>query len=350
MPSRLSMRAWMLLFPMALWPVLLAAQGNDAKDNAKKNAAAEKSSAPKRKPPIEASMVGYIDDAIVGSQIRIRSDAALGDTQPDLAEFSQAAAGYDATQGQGAASGPGPGLAIKENFQQLYMRAEYAPVGRLSFVVDVPLRWVQPIAFAQGTTPSAGGWGNQAGLSDVSAGFKVAAQESEKDTLTFQFLATFPSGNAGEALGTGHYAIAPAILYYQKLTDRLAVESEISDSHPIGGDIAGFAGEVLEYGAGPSFVAYSHHGVTFAPVVEFVGWRIYGGNWSDPANIDPHYPGYNPNPPLDTSDGANIINLKGGFRTSIGSNTSIYAGYGHALTNANLWYNEIFRFEFRRTF
>jgi len=349
MPPRIALRAWVLLLLATALPASLTAQGNTANDGAKKTA--KETAPPKRKPPIRASMVGYIDDALVGSQVRIRADAAIGDTQPDLAEFFQAQAGYDATQGNfGTPAGPGPGLAIKENFQQLYMRGEYAPMGRLSFVVDVPVRWVQPILFAAGTTTN-GQWGNQAGLSDVSAGFKVAAQQSESDAVTFQFLATFPSGDASKALGTAHYAIAPAILYYQKLTDRVALESEISDSHPIGADTAGFAGDVLEYGAGPSFVAYNGARVKFAPVVEFVGWKIFGGEWSDSQNIDPQDPNFNPKtgPSLDSADG-HIINLKGGFRTTIGNNTSIYAGYGHALTNANLWYNEIFRFEFRRTF
>ena len=58
-----------------------------------------------------------------------------------------------------------------------------------------------------------------------------------------------------------------------------------------------------------------------------------------------------PIPPseFDTADG-NIINLKGGLRTSFGNNASVYVGYGHVLTNANLWYHEIFRVEYRRTF
>lgn len=347
MPLRLPVRACLLLLLTTALPVSLLAQENSAKAAP---ASKEETSAPKRKPPISASMVGYIDDAIVGSQIRIRSDAAFGDTQPDLAEFFQAQAGYDATQGLGTPAGPRPGLAIKENFQQLYMRAEYAPADRFSFVVDVPVRWVQPIQFAQGTTPSTGGWGNQGGLSDVSAGFKVAAQESAKDSVTFQFLATFPSGNASKALGTDHHTIAPAILYYQNLTDRLSIESEIADSHPVDADTPGFAGDVVEYGAGPSYVLYKSDTIQFAPVVEFVGWRIFGGEWSDPANVDPQYPGYDPNPPIDTSDHANIMNLKGGFRTIIGNNSSIYVGYGHVLTHDNLWYSQLFRFEFRRTF
>ena len=300
-------------------------------------------------------MVGYIDDPIVGSQIRVRFDAALGDTQPDLAEFSQAQAGYDATQGLGtpAVSQAGPGNQGK--FPAALHARRICPKGPLliCFGCSSALGSANPVA--AGTTAN-GTWGNQAGLSDVSAGFKIAAQESERDSVTFQFLATFPSGDAGKALGTAHYAVAPAILYYQKLTDRLSVESQISDSHPIGADTSGFAGDVLEFGGGPGFVLYNGDRIKFAPVVEFVEWRIFGGHWSNPCLVDPALIAACPDPPknlmpsLDTSGGANIVNLKGGFRTSIGNNTSIYAGYGHALTNGNLWYNQIFRVEFRRTF
>ena len=308
------------------------------------------------KPPTEGSTVGYIDEAIVGSQVRIRSDAALGDTQPDLAEFIQAQPKYDASRVQSAPAGPGPGLAIKENFQQLYVRGEYAPLDRIFFVVDVPVRWVQPVSFAAGTTAN-GTWGNQGGLSDISAGFKLAVQESERDSLTFQFLSSFPSGDASKALGTAHYAIAPAILEYQKLSDRFSMESEINDSHPIGGDTPGFAADVLQFGSGLSYRAYRGHSVSIAPVIEFVEWKIFGGHWSNPQLIVPNYP--NPDgttcptggspPCFDSADG-HIINLKGGFRTFIGNSSSIYVGYGHVLTNANLWYNQIFRLEYRRSF
>jgi hypothetical protein len=47
----------------------------------------EKRKAKARRPAPEPSMVGYVDDAIVGSQIRIRFDAGFHDTVPDRSEF-----------------------------------------------------------------------------------------------------------------------------------------------------------------------------------------------------------------------------------------------------------------------
>ena len=292
-------------------------------------------------PPVQGSTVGYIDNAVVASQVRVRLDAGFGDSQPDLAEFFYAQCGCDG----GTAAGPQPGLATNLNFQQLYMRGEYAPKRFLSFMFEVPIRWIQPTSFDPVTVSSTSpGFGDQGGISDVSAGMKLAAIASSRRYLTFQFVGTFPSGDSRKGLGTDHYTFAPSLLYYQRLSDRFTMEAEVGDSHPIGGDTPGFAGDVVEYGAGPSLVAYKSEKVQFAPVVELVAWRIYGGMWNNAALL----PGTKP--PLDTADGTNIVNLKVGARTTIGNNTSFYVGYGHALTSANHWYNQILRVEYRRTF
>jgi hypothetical protein len=291
-------------------------------------------------PPVQGSTVGYIDDAIVGSQVRVRFDAAFGDSQIDMAEYLFAQSGSNG----GTAAGPKPGLASNLNFQQLYMHGEYAPKKFLSFLVDVPVRWMQPMGFDPATLSSEEvGFGDHGGLSDVSAGFKLAALASERQYLTFQFVGTFPSGDPGKGLGTDHYTIAPTLLYYRKVTDRFTLESQFGDSHPIGGDTPGFAGDVIEYGAGPSYVAYKSDKVQFTPVIELVIWKIFGGMWNDPttpANMST----------ISSADGNNIINLKFGARTTIGKNTSFYVGYGHALTSANFWYQQILRVEYRRSF
>jgi hypothetical protein len=270
----------------------------------------------------------------------VRFDAAFGDSQIDMAEYLFAQSGSNG----GTAAGPKPGLASNLNFQQLYMHGEYAPKKFLSFLVDVPVRWMQPLSFDPATLSSGEvGFGDHGGLSDVSAGFKLAALASERQYLTFQFVGTFPSGDPGKGLGTDHYTIAPTLLYYRKVTDRFTLESQFGDSHPIGGDTPGFAGDVVEYGAGPSYVAYKSDKVQFTPVIELVIWKIFGGMWNDPttpANMST----------ISSADANNIMNLKFGARTTIGKNTSFYVGYGHALTSANFWYQQILRVEYRRSF
>ena len=82
-------------------------------------------------------MVGYVDDAIVASQIRFRFDAGFHDNAPDRAEFFYAQ--------YAGLNGPGPNSVVADlNFQQLYLRGEYAPGKRLSFFTELPVRWIQP--------------------------------------------------------------------------------------------------------------------------------------------------------------------------------------------------------------
>src|ERR1035438_9208721 len=119
---------------------------SDADPNAPQqpNAKASQSTPPpvETKPKIPGSMVGYIDNPIVQSQIRIRFDAAFDDEFPDRSEFFYAKCGCYAflqpksLPGAPAAlymaydpntPGPGPGVPTSVNFQQLYMNVEYSP-------------------------------------------------------------------------------------------------------------------------------------------------------------------------------------------------------------------------------
>lgn len=325
--SMSSIRKCALCLVVVTLPVSLHAQGSNKKKDS-------------NEPPVQGSTVGYIGDAVVGSQVRVRFDAIFGDSQIDMAEYLFAESGSNG----GTAAGPKPGLASNLNFQQLYMYGEYAPKKFLSFLVNVPVRWIQPLSFDPATLSSGEvGFGDHGGLSDVSVGFKLAALASQRQYLTFQFVGTFPSGDPGKGLGTDHYTIEPTLLYYLKVADRFTVESQFGDSHPIGGDTPGFAGDVIEYGAGPSYVAYKSDKVRFTPVIELVIWKIFGGMWNDPTT-----------PPnmstISSADANRVINLKFGARTTIGKNTSFYVGYGHALTSANFWYQQILRVEYRRSF
>lgn len=291
-------------------------------------------------PPIKGSMVGYIDNAIVENEIRIRFDAAFDNNFPDRAEFFYAQCGCDG----GTARGPGPGLATAVNFQQLYMRGEYAPIRRLSFLLDIPIRWLQPQSFApQTVTPAAPGFSSKAGLSDIQAGFKFALVRSEQFYLTFQFMTSLPSGDSTKGLGTAHASVAPSLLYFGKMTDRFSLEGQVGDTHPIGGDTPGFPGDVFTYGIGPSYVLYYNDKVSFTPVLEFVGWRVLGGMQNNAALLS------SPGLPIQSTNGINIFNIKGGFRTAIGNHNSFYVGFGQAVTH-QVWYKHIIRLEYRRTF
>jgi len=54
-------------------------------------------------------------------------------------------------------------------------------------------------------------------------------------------------------------------------------------------------------------------------------------------------------PPVSPADGSNIVNLKFGARAIFDNGSSIYAGWGHSLTD-QIWYKNIVRIEYRYAF
>jgi hypothetical protein len=287
------------------------------------------------------SMVGYITDATIESQVRIRFDAGFNNDVPDRAEFFYAQCGCN---GPGA---PGPGapgagdLATNLKFQQLTIDAQYAASGRVAVFASIPARFVQPQTFLGQTfkPPLRNTFVNASGLGDIHMGVKAAIVATDDATLTAQVQGDSKTGNAKEGLGTDHWSIETALLFNQRLSDRLAIESQFGDWHPIGGSTAkgvSYAGDVLFYGIGPSFQLVDTGHLAFAPVVELVGWHVLGGLQQAAGTLGP-------------ADGTNIVNLKFGARTTFDNRSSFYVGYGHALTAA-VWYSDIVRLEYRYSF
>ena len=299
---------------------------------------------PAASPRRRGSMVGYIDDAVVGPKIRIRFETGSGNHVPDRAEFFYAKCGcYRDLRGQAPfdpnAPGPGPGIVTDMNFQQLYAQGEYAVNDRFSAFAEMPLRWIQPQAFAP--PPPGGSFPSHSGLSDLRGGVKYVILSESQQMLTVQLKAFLPTGKALNGLGTDHASLEPALLLYQRFSDRFAVESMVGDWHPFGGSdgvpvsaSGKFAGDVFFYGIGPSYEVYQGARARVAPVVELVGWHVVDGfQTADPAD----------------ASGTNIVNLKFGARAVWDTRHSFYVGYGHALTDA-VWYDDIVRFEYRFSF
>jgi hypothetical protein len=294
------------------------------------------------------SMVGYIDDAIIESKVRIRFDAGFHDTVPDRAEFFYAKCGCYAGGGDPDAPGPSPGSAKDLNFQQLTVQGEYAVNDRFSAFADVPIRWIQPKDFIiPGSVPfGQAGFPDQSGFSDLRAGAKVGIVASEEQSLTVQGQFYFPTGDAAKGLGTHHSSFEPALLYYQRVSPVVVLESQVGVWLPIGGasDPGGsgedFSGNVFYYGMGSGFEIYKRDRVQFAPVIELVGWHLASGFQTIEG------PGGTVTTPR--ADGTDIVNLKIGARITV-DRGSFYVGYGHALTDAT-WYDDIVRFEYRFSF
>lgn len=324
-----------------------SSSGQESKSAAKQKEKPKPPPEPETNAPISASMVGYIDNAIVGSEVRIRFDAAFNDQFPDRAEFIYGKCGCYRNNNNGVVAdpnAPGPGafnptgVPKNVNFQVLSFMGEYAPNRRFSGFVEIPFRWLQP----QGSLPDStvAAFPNGAGISDVQAGLKFALLASPSRYLTAQLKTYFPSGYARNGLGTNHFSLEPALLYYQRFSQRWEVEGELGGWLPIGGSSgagtgisSGFAGNIFYYGIGPSYRVVDHEQFKLAPVIELVGWSVTGGFQTGPSS----------------AGGTNIVNLKLGARMSFRAHNSLYVGYGHALTSAD-WYNNILRVEYRRAF
>jgi hypothetical protein len=294
-----------------------------------------------KRPPIESSMVGYIENAIVGSEVRVRFDAAFNDAFPDRAEFIYAKCGCYRNPGGGDpfAPGPGPGVPKYVNFQTLSFMGEYALFPRLSAFVQIPIRWLQPEGVKPAPPPTQA-FPSSSGIGDVEAGMKFAVRASPNGYVTAQLKGYFPSGDPRKGLGTNHYSLEPSLLYFRKFSERFEMEGELGGWLPIGGSAgvptsspSGFAGNIFFYGIGPSYRVIDGERFKLSPVIELVGWTVTGGEQTGPAD----------------ASGTNIVNIKLGARMSFLSRNSIYVGYGRALTSAD-WYDDIVRVEYRRTF
>jgi hypothetical protein len=289
-------------------------------------------------PRMAGSATGYIDNALVGSQIRLRFDGDFDLQNPDRAEFFYPKCGCFRFAGDPSAPGPGTVPASKVNLQELQLNVEYAPNRHFSFLVEVPFRFIQFTAPSPGIPSSSG-------VGDFRAGFKVALISGEKRALTFQFRTYFPTGDPRLGLGTNHFSVEPTILYHQRLGERWTLAGEFGDWHPIGGSNSngllpatsptGFAGDILLSGLGVGYdlVTTSNYRVT--PIVEFVGWSILSGLAT--GGTTPY------------TGGISIVNIKAGARVTFQGRNSIYVGYGHELTKT-AWYTDIIRVEYRYAF
>jgi hypothetical protein len=310
---------------------------------------AKKTGTDLKRPPIDASMVGYIENAIVGSELRIRFDAAFDDRFPDWAEFLYGKCGcYRALPPSDPAydphaPGPGPGIPKNVNYQELSFYGEYAPRNstRFSTFFQLPFRFLQPQGLLAGPPNTTVAFASSSGISDVQAGLKFALLASPTHYLTAQLKSYFPSGNAAHGLGTSHYSVEPALLYYQRFSEKFELEGEIGGWLPVGGSAgvptsgtSGFAGNIFFYGIGPSYRVVDGDRFKVAPVLEFVGWNVTGGLQT---------------PPTRSTDGSNILNIKIGARMSFAGHNSVYVGYGTPLTSAD-WYKNFMRVEFRHAF
>lgn len=293
------------------------------------------------------SMVGYVEEASLRSQIRIRFDAGRGNDRPDRAEFFYGKCGCYILDpvpfGDVDAPGPGPGVPTELSYGQFYVFGEYAVGQRWSFFAEVPFRTIEPEGFLD-FGPPYDPFKGQSGLADVRAGAKVSLMSRDRQALTLQVRTGLPTGDASKGLGSDLVSLEPALLYSHQVGDRLGIEAQLGTWLPFGGS-AGvdspdkFSGRILYYGIGPSFDLIATDRTRFSPVLELVGWRVIGGFQTGCLeDLSCSYDADN-----------NIVSLKMGARTTVNARHSLYVGYGVPLTSAQ-WYSKILRFEYRLGF
>jgi hypothetical protein len=262
------------------------------------------------------SGVGYIDPAFIGNVIRERFDAADNFHQPSRAEFFYA-----------QARPGGPGLPMPEarvNYQEILSYVEVAPVEGFSTFVEIPVRFLQ-----QQINPNANG------LGDMNFGIKYMLGATEDRVTTFQLRTYVPTGNATLGLGNNHVSFEPALLHYQRLSEKCNLESELRYWVPVGG--TDFAGDIIRYGVGLSYSLCQTDRCQFLPVAEFVGWTVLGGKAS---TVEPNAV------VVKDAAGQTIVNAKLGLRVKVRDLGDFYVGYGRPLTG-DRWYENTVRAEFR---
>lgn len=293
---------------------------------------------------VSDSNVGYIDSAVLGSQVRLRFDAAYKSRSADRVEFVYAKYGQ-----------PGAPLVERgiDGHQELAAYLEHQTCDWLSFFAEVPFRWIDPVVND-----------NTGSLYDMTAGAKLSLWEMDDAQVTAQFRTYLPTGDANSGLGTDHVSLEPSLLYLEKLSDRITFEAELRDWIPINASTTGpgggqgggggggsgggqggqreFSGNVLRYGFGFGYRAYQDNSVRITPVTEVVGWHVFSGLKS--TNTGDRI----------SAAGDHITNLKVGLRlatlsggTTAGSN--VFVGYGTVLTD-DIWYSDILRLEYRKSF
>jgi hypothetical protein len=278
---------------------------------------------------------GYVDSALIGDLFRFRYDSAYDDNRPERAEFLYPKGSYFHNPNMIPSPSlvdphaPGPRLVeTSVDYHDLSAYLELAAGERLSGFVELPVRFLDPEQNA-----------HTRGFADMNAGFKLALLSDADQVLTFQFRTYIPTGDAAQGLGTNHVSLEPALLLYQRLSERLTFEGELRDWIPIGG--TDFEGNVARYGVSLSYLALERQKLRVVPVLEFVGWTVLGGKEEAVAT------------PLtwtvEDATGDTIVNAKLGLRLKSANCGDLYMGYGRALTGA-VWYKDMVRLEYRLAF
>jgi hypothetical protein len=275
----------------------------------------------------------YIDFAVPQTQIRFRFDALYDTNRPNRGEYYYAKPGFFRSSGIDPSAG-GPPLPETniDSTQELYTYVEYATSERFSLFLDVPFRFINPEVNS-----------NEAGLGDISGGFKFAFISQDDRTVSAQLRLWADTGDARRGLGNDHYTVEASVLFNQQVSDQTYLFGKVCDWIPLDG--TDFAGNVILYGLGVNYVLAESCSLRVVPTAEMLGWTFLSGKE------------FVPGTGVQDASGDTIINAHVGVRFGFGDrgeggllNQSEFAiSYGRALTGEFI-YKDILRAEIRFPF
>jgi hypothetical protein len=285
---------------------------------------------------LAARAPSFLDQAAPLHVFRARYDAFWNMTRPDRAELFSPKAGYLQSPTVDAYGMPLRESRVDAQELSLYVEAQVA--NHVSIFADVPFRFINPVVNV-----------NEAGLSDVSLGFKWAFILEPTRAVSAQLRGVIPTGDGRRGMGGENIALEPGLLWQEAPTDRLTLFAEGRWRFPLG-QRTDFAGNIIRYGAGLSYQVAEIAHVRVMPTVEGVGWTIVGGRESAELGST--------EPIIQHSYGTTILGAFYGARFTFGDDiaslgylalSDLYVGYGHTYT-VDRWYQDIFRIEYRLRF
>jgi len=264
------------------------------------------------------SSVSFIDSALPMTQYRVKFDSANNLTRPNRAEFFWPATGVNGR--------PLPERNV--DYQELRNYFEIACHDRLSFFVEMPVRFLDPEI--NDYTIGAG---------DINAGMKLTVLQTECSVVTGQMRVYANTGIGERGLGTDRLVLEPGILFNQRLHEWITLEGEVKYVMPMQG--SALAGDVLRYGLGVTLFKQKNCGLWATPTAEFFGWV--------PVNGQEQYLTANNTVVTQDVSGKNVISGLWGGRVGFGDYFDVYGGYGVRL-DGDAWFDEIWRLEVRFKF
>jgi len=300
---------------------------------------------------ISDSNTGYVDNAIIQNQFRIRVDSGSNSHFPDMAELFYGACGCHRVLGLNP-SAPGPAgtldpsspmtsplIETSVDYQELSFDFEYALENNLSLFAELPLRFIDGELL-----------GKEQGLGDIRIGAKFGLLGNSSPHLTAQLRAYLPTGEAKKGLGTDHYSLEPAILFFSRLNEQWTFSSELRYWIPIDGTSGqgtpskvDYSGDILRFGVGLGYDFNLDSRTRISPIAELVTWKILGGQALMSMDGTPM------NAQWIEVKGKVITNFKLGVRANFANKHSIFVGYGEPLSDWEL-YENIIRLEFRTSY